>query len=92
MPTATSPLCRRSCAAAHGEALVGSFERELSLRRAVAAELRHSSADEQTAALQLSAWVLQPHVDTDRLELLLAAVAAEADPQNALRLKSPRSR
>ena len=75
---------------AHAEALVASFERELTLRRTVAAQLRHTAVDERTAALYLSAWVLQPYVDTDRLELLLAAVSAEADPQNALR--SPRTR
>ena len=72
----------------HAEALVVSFERELTLRRTVATQLRHTALDEQTAALCLSAWVLQPYVDTDRLELLLASVAAEADPQNAVR--SPR--
>ena len=40
------------------------------------------------ATLYLSAWVLQPYVDLDRLELLLVAVAAESDPQTAL-LQSP---
>ena len=46
------------------------------------------AVDEQRAALYLSAWVLQPYVDLERLELLLVAVAAEADPQTAL-LQSP---
>ena len=40
------------------------------------------------ATLYLSAWVLQPYVDLDRLELLLAAVAAESDSQTAS-LQSP---
>ena len=72
----------------HADALVASFEQELVLRRAVAGELRYGAVDEQRAALYLSAWVLQPYVDLERLELLLVAVAAEADPQTAL-LQSP---
>ena len=59
------------------------------LRRAIVAELRHGTADDKQATLYLSAWVLQPYVDLDRLELLLAAVAAESEPQNA---RSPRTR
>lgn len=40
------------------------------------------------ATLYLSAWLLQPYIDLDRLELLLVAVTTEADPQSAL-LRSP---
>ena len=87
--TPTTVACSAR-AVSHAEALVVSFEQELALRRTVAAELKHGAADEQKATLYLSAWVLQPYVDLDRLELLLTAVAAEGDPQNLVR--SPRSR
>ena len=80
----------------HVEGVVAAYEREMALRRSLALELAGGREGEipasgsNAARLCLSAWVLQPYVDLDRLELLLTAVAAEGDPQNLVR--SPRSR
>ena len=47
---ATHPHARVRGAVVHADALVASFEQELVLRRAVAAELRYGAVDEQRAA------------------------------------------
>jgi len=65
------------------EAMVGSFERELQLRRAVTAEITDSDGGhaapgwDASSRLLLSAWVLEPYLDNAKLDLLMESLAAE---------------
>jgi hypothetical protein len=62
---ATHPHARVRGAVVHADALVASFEQELVLRRAVAAELRYGAVDEQRAA---------PHVIPLYVSIIRAAI------------------
>ena len=65
--------------------VVRAFESELQLRRTVAAELAGAcsaaaasgSGWDASARLLLSAWVLEPYLETEKLDLLFDSLAAE---------------
>ena len=65
--------------------VVRAFESELQLRRTVAAELAGAGSAaaangggwDASARLLLSAWVLEPYIESERLDLLFDSLAAE---------------
>lgn len=86
----------------HASAMLLAFERELELRKAVAVEIAGGSTPparparwDATLRLYLSAWVLEPYLEHERLDLLLEGLDAEAyapSPQGAGRSpRTPRS-